>query len=94
MTNKGKTLNPDLFLSKKKKKNFLKIKIKKVLGMMACAAAGAAVISKSTGTMFSSESVPADEGLLKKRSGRAVEKVDVSSKTTTTTSSPPSPPSD
>jgi len=29
MTNKGKTHNPDLFLSKKKKKNFLKIKIKK-----------------------------------------------------------------
>ena len=64
---------------------------KTVLGMMACAAAGAAVISNSAGAMFSNESVPADEGLLKKRNaGRAVERVDVSSKTTTTATSSPS----
>lgn len=72
---------------------------KTVLGMMACAAAGAAVISKSAGAMFSNESVPADEGLLLKNkgsaaTGRAVERVDVSSSKATTTTSTPSPPSD
>lgn len=87
---KGKTLSTSTSCLKKKTNK------KTVLGMMACAAAGAAVISKSAGAMFSNESVPADEGLLKKgnATGRAVERVDVSSKTTTTTAtSSPSPPS-
>ena len=57
---------------------------------MACAAAGAAVISKSAGTMFSNDALPADEALLRRNGRRTVERVDVSSKTPAAPNAPPS----
>jgi len=88
-----KKLNPDPQLSLQNS-----LVLKTVIGMMACAAAGAVVLSKSAGAMLSkNEALPADEGLLSNKSRRAVEKVDVSSKKTTTTmatGSPSPPPSD
>jgi len=59
--------------------------------MIACAAAGAVVISKTAGAMFSNEALPVDEALLQKNErSRVVEKVDVTARTTKTEAPPPS----